>query len=110
MQISAFMHLFNEDQDVALITMTGFNYATFNELLTIFSPIFSTMHTSCLVMFPTSVSYHTITIKRGEKQVIDPTVTLSFVLVWTRTRGTYASSNIWDCNMFAHLDSCITGG
>jgi hypothetical protein len=30
---SAFMHLFNGGQDDALITMTGFDHANFNELL-----------------------------------------------------------------------------
>jgi hypothetical protein len=37
---SAFMQLLNGRQDDALITMTGFDHATFNELLQHFSPLF----------------------------------------------------------------------
>jgi hypothetical protein len=37
---SAFMQLLNGRQDDALITMTGFDHVTFNELLQHFSPLF----------------------------------------------------------------------
>jgi hypothetical protein len=41
---SAFMHLFRTGQDDVLITMTGFDYATFHELLEHFSPLFISTH------------------------------------------------------------------
>jgi hypothetical protein len=73
--------------------MTGLNYSTFHELLAIFSPIFHeyTPHvdSGCNI---SQLPYRHI--HRGRRQTIDAIIALSLVLVWTQTRGTYASLQV----------------
>jgi hypothetical protein len=90
---SAFMQLYNGGQDDALITMTGLNYSTFHELLAIFSPIFHeyTPHVDSGCNISQLPHRH---IRRGRRRTIDTIIALSLVLVWTRTRGTYASLQV----------------
>jgi DDE superfamily endonuclease len=87
---SAFMHLYNGQQDDALITTTGFNYATFNQLLDLFAPVFLryTPHVvsgSNIMQLPNHLR------RRGRCRTISPIIALALVLVWTRTRGSYAT-------------------
>jgi len=90
---SAFMQLYNGGQDDALITMTGLNYSTFHELLAIFSPIFHEytphVNSGCNI---SHLPYRRF--RRGRRRTIDAIIALSLVLVWTRTRGTYASLQV----------------
>jgi hypothetical protein len=73
--------------------MTGLNYSTFHELLAIFSPIFHEyaphVDSGCNI---SQLPYHHNC--RGRRQTIDPIIALSIVLVWTQTRGTYASLQV----------------
>jgi hypothetical protein len=87
---SAFMHLYNGQQDDALITTTGFNYATFNQLLDLFAPVFLryTLHVlsgSNIMQLPNHLR------RRGRCRTISPIIALALVLVWTRTRGSYTT-------------------
>ena len=90
---SAFMHLFNGGQDDALITMTGFDHANFNELLQYFSPLFHqyTPHVA------SGCNIQSLPIRnnlRGRIRAISPVIALALVLVWTRTRGSYAALQV----------------
>jgi len=90
---SAFMHLFNGGQDDALITMTGFDHANFNELLQYFSPLFHqyTPHVA------SGCNIQSLPIRnnlRGRIRTISPVIALALVLVWTRTRGSYAALQV----------------
>ena len=90
---SAFMHLFNGGQDDALITMTGFDHANFNELLQYFSPLFHqyTPHVA------SGCNIQSLPVRnnlRGRIRTISPVIALALVLVWTRTRGSYAALQV----------------
>jgi hypothetical protein len=86
---SSFVQLYWGRQDDALITITGFNYATFNSLLELFAPAYLrfTPHVSSgsnIMELPYRMS------RRGRKRQLTPTIALALVLAWTRTRGGYA--------------------
>jgi hypothetical protein len=88
---SAFMHLFSAGQDDALITMTGFDYATFHELLQHFSTL-SYQYTPHVASGSNIMQLPALNNPQGQLRKISPDVlALSLVLVWTRTHGSYAA-------------------
>jgi hypothetical protein len=68
-----------------MITLTGFDHATFNFLCEIFTPIFN----SYTPFVPTGVLCFERTKEqnRGRPRMIQPEDGLGLVLAWTRTRG-----------------------
>jgi hypothetical protein len=74
------MHLFNGGQDDALITMTGFDHANFNELLQHFSPLFHqyTPHDASGCNIQSLPECNNL---RGRICTISPVVALALVLV-----------------------------
>jgi hypothetical protein len=84
------MQLYNGGQDDAFITMTGLNFSTFHKLLAICPPIFHeyTPHIDSGSNISPLPYCHN---RRRRRQTIDAIIALSLVLVWTQTRGTYAS-------------------
>jgi hypothetical protein len=81
---SSFCRLFASGQDDALVTLCGFDHASFRCLLALFEPLFN--HYT-----PYSDGKSTFTIKRsqsrGRPRQVTSTVALGLVLAWTRTRG-----------------------
>ena len=82
---SSFCRLFASGQDDALISLCGFDHATFNSLLYLFeplyhqySPFYSDLHGKFLKK---SAQSH------GHPRLVTPTIALGLVLAWTRTRG-----------------------
>jgi hypothetical protein len=69
-----------------MITLTGFDHATFDSLCEIFTPVFE-LYTPFL--FP--LAYHALNIRKSEigegLWMIQPEDGLGLVLAWTRTRG-----------------------
>jgi hypothetical protein len=90
---SSFMYLFNSGQDDALITMTGFNHANFNELLQHFSPLFYqyTPHIASGCNIQQLPGHNN---SQGCLHTISPRIALALVLVWTRTCGSYAALQV----------------
>ena len=82
---SAWHCLYESRNDQGMITLTGFDHATFNLLCEIFTPIFN----SYTPFVPTGVSCfeHTKEQNRGRPWMIRPEDGLGLVLAWTRTRG-----------------------
>jgi hypothetical protein len=83
-------HCCNGRQDDALITTMGFNYATFNQLLDLFAPVFLryTLHVlsgSNIMQLPNPLRH------RGRCRTMSPIIVLALVLVWTRTHCSYAT-------------------
>jgi DDE superfamily endonuclease len=82
---SSFSRLFASGQDDALITLCGFNHASFTTLLALFEPMFHQYS-------PFHVDEHGKFLKknlcsRGRPRHMTPTIALGLVLAWTRTRG-----------------------
>jgi hypothetical protein len=82
---SAWRCLYKLRNDQGMITLTGFDRATFDSLCEIFTPIFE-MYTPFV---PSGVSCFECTKERnrGRPRMIWPENGLGLVLAWTRTRG-----------------------
>jgi hypothetical protein len=82
---SAWHCLYKSGNDQGMITLIGFNHATFDFLCEIFTPIFN-LYTPFV---PTGVLCfeHTKEQNRGRPWMIWPEDGLGLVLAWTRTRG-----------------------
>jgi hypothetical protein len=81
---SAFLKLYESNNEQALITATGFDYAAFHGLLGLFAPIFD-----CYSPYSSDGKFHKLPPNEfgGRPRLIDSTMGLALVLVWTRTRG-----------------------
>jgi hypothetical protein len=81
---SSFCHLFASRQDDALITLCGFDHASFSSLLALFEPQYhqySPFHCDRHGKFLKKIR------SRGRPRQVTPTIALGLVLAWTRTRG-----------------------
>ena len=85
---SAFMFLYNSGQDDALVTLCGFDHASFSALLALFEPIFNDYSP-----YSSSAGGGLIkALKRRDKKLGRPrgvtaVIVLGLVLTWTRTKG-----------------------
>ena len=82
---SSWRRLYSSENDQALITLTGFDHATFQYLLQLFQPIFDTY-----TPFGDGDGIEKIS-PRGRKRTVTATDILGLVLAWTRTRGSLLS-------------------
>ncbi len=82
---SAWRCLYESRNDQRMITLTGFDCATFDSLCEIFTPVFE-LYTPFV---PSGISCfeHTKEQNRGRPQMIWPENGLGLVLAWTRKRG-----------------------
>ncbi len=83
---SPWSKLYKSQNDQGMITLTGFDYNSFNVVNEKFTSIINEYT-------PFQKSDNTITLKRsrrGRKRVIDAVDCLGLVLAWTRTRGSMA--------------------
>ncbi len=105
---SAWHCVFESRNDQGMITLTGFDGATFNSLCKIFTPVFESY--TPFVPSGTSCFEHTQEQNRGRPWMMWPEDGPELVLAWTRTRGllmvlqlifgmTYTNLN--DCLLFA---------
>ena len=78
---SAWRRLYYSDNDQALITLTGFDHATFSYLLRLFQPIFDNY-----TPFGKGGRIEKMS-PRGRKRSVAALDILGLVLAWTRTRG-----------------------
>ncbi len=95
MKLSPWQKLRASQNDQAYITMTGFDFESFEKILERFAPMFSG-HTP----FNSSGMIDEFEYTTGQKREVKPADCLGLVLVWTRTQGSF---NV--CNLF--LDSPI---
>jgi hypothetical protein len=81
--MSPWHNLLASDVDQSLITMTGFNGASFESLLQKFAPLFDeyTPFNTSHILLKQDPS------KGGRPRKVRPEDCLGLVLVWTRTRG-----------------------
>ena len=82
---SSFCRLFASQQDDALITMCGFDHASFSSLLVEFEPLFHQY--SPFYSDTEGKIWKKRTPSRGRPRLVTPTIGLGLVLTWTRTRG-----------------------
>ena len=85
-QASAFTALFNSGQDDALITLCGFDHASFTMLLGLFKPLYDnlTPYSKDGMISDEFDAY------RGRPRCMDACTCLALCLAWTRTRGSLA--------------------
>jgi hypothetical protein len=78
---SVFFHVYNSQQKEALIQLCGLDRATFDELLTLFTPIYESysLHNSKKI--------HPVNKKYGRPRLLSGVSCLGLVLTWTRSRG-----------------------
>jgi len=99
---SAWRKLYEAGNDQAMITLTGFDCASFASLLLLFAPVF-TAYTP-FVPSGTSCFEWEKHPSRGRKRKIKPEDCLGLVLAWTRTRGSLMSLQIiYNPNCFYKL-------
>ena len=85
---SSFMKLYNSGNDPSLIALCGFDHASFNSLLEIFTPLFLQWSP-----YPQKANgkFHMRRVRQtgrtGRKRQVTATICLGLVLAWTRTRG-----------------------
>jgi DDE superfamily endonuclease len=82
---SAFCRLFASRQDDALVTLCGFDHASFRCLLALFEPPFN--HYTPYYGDGTGKFLIKRSQSRGRPRQVTSTVALGLVLAWTRTRG-----------------------
>jgi len=85
-RLSAWRQLYHSKNDQGLITLTGFDFNSFNAVSDKFAPLFNSFS-------PFRRDESTITPKtnrRGKTRQIDAADCLGLVLAWTRTRGSMA--------------------
>jgi hypothetical protein len=78
---SSWRRLYHSENDQALVTLTGFDHATFHHLLQLFEPIFDNY-----TPFGDGDCIQKIS-PRGRKRTVTALDILGLVLAWTRTRG-----------------------
>ena len=84
---SSFVTLFESGDDQALITLTGFDHATFQELHNLFAPVFN-----AFTPFSRGADGSYLEVNPGKKsggcpRSVDSIAGLAIVLSWTRTQG-----------------------
>jgi hypothetical protein len=84
---SAFVFLFNSGHDDALITLCGFDRATFRLLLGLFEPYYERYVFSSRTDLLREARVTKSGKKFGRKRDFTSTMLLGLVLAWTRTRG-----------------------
>jgi hypothetical protein len=82
---SSWRRLYHSENDQALVTLTGFDHATFHHLLQLFEPIFDNY-----TPFGDGDCIQKIS-PRGRKRTVTALDILGLVLAWTRTRGALLS-------------------
>ena len=83
---SAWRKLYHSKNDQGMITLTGFDFNSFNAVSKKLAPLFN-------VFTPFRRDHETITLKtspRGRRRQINAVDCLGLVLAWTRTRGSMA--------------------
>ena len=85
---SSCMKLYNSGDDPSLIALCGFDHASFNSLLEMFTPLFLQWSP-----YPQKANgkFHMRRVRQtgrtGRKRQVTATICLGLVLAWTRTRG-----------------------
>ena len=102
---SAWRKLYEAGNDQAMITLTGFDCASFASLLLLFAPVFNAY--TPFVPSGTSCFEWEKHPKRGRKRKIQPEDCLGLVLAWTRTRGSLMSLQIIFGMTYSNLDDYL---
>jgi len=100
--VSAWRKLYEANNDQGMITLTGFDCASFASLCGIFAPVFD-----CYTPFVpsgTSCFEYEKTNNKGRPRNIRPEDCLSLVLAWTRTRGSLMALQLIFGMTFTNLD------
>ena len=84
---SSFEFLFNSGHDDALVTLCGFDHASFADIHQKFKPLFDS--NSPYTNKGRLIGQHNI--KKGGRRLITSTQGLALVLAWTRTQGSFAA-------------------
>ncbi len=89
-----------------MITLTGFDCATFDSLCEIFSPVFE-LYTTPFVPSGVSCFESTKEQNRGRPRMIRPEDGLGLVLAWTRTRGSLMVLQLIFWMTYTNLDDYL---
>jgi hypothetical protein len=102
---SALRCLHESRNDQGMITLTGFDRATFDSLCEIFTPVFE----SYTPFVPSGVSCFERTKEqnRGRPQMIRPEDGLGLLFAWTRTRGSLMVLQLIFWMMYTNLDDYL---
>jgi hypothetical protein len=79
--------MYDSKDDGAMITVTGFDYATFDFLLSLFAPMFGSYTPWIATGDKLRYRRERLTEKRGRPRIVDACACLGLVLSWFRFRG-----------------------
>jgi hypothetical protein len=105
---SAWRRLYEAQNDQGMITLTGFDCASFASLCVLFAPVFN----SYMSFVPSGTScfkWENLP-NKGRKQKIQPEDCLELVLAWTRTRGSLMALQLIFVMTYSNLDDYLLFG
>lgn len=105
---SAWRKLYDAQNDQGMITLTGFDCASFASLCALFAPVFDAY--TPFVPSGTSCFEQEKTINKGRKRMIRPEDGLGLTLAWTRTRGSMMALQMIFGMTYSNLDDYLLYG
>jgi DDE superfamily endonuclease len=105
---SAWRKLYSAQNDQGMITLTGFDCASFAALCVLFAPVFDSY--TPFVPSGTSCFEREKLKNKGRKRMIRPEDGLGLVLAWTRTRGSLMALQLIFGMTYSNLDDYLLYG
>ncbi len=105
---SAWRKLYEAQNDQGMVTLTGFDCASFSSLCSMFAPVFD-LYTP-FFPFGTSCFEREKQPKKGRRRMIRLEDCLGLVLAWTRTRGSLMALQLIFGITYTNLDDCLLFG
>ena len=102
---SAWRKLYEAQNHQGMITLTGFDCASFASLCGIFAPVFDSY--TPFIPSGTSCFEHEKIKNKGRPQTIRPEDCLGLVLAWTQTRGSLMALQLIFGMTFSNLDTYL---
>ena len=105
---SAWRKLYSAQNDQGMITLTGFDCASFASLCALFAPVFDSY--TPFVPSGTSCFEQEKLPNKGRKRMIRPEDGLGLVLAWTRTRGSLMALQLIFGMTYSNLNDYLLYG